>query len=187
MSFLDTRELSDEELLKDSIEAPSRFELLMLRYQKEFLNRATAVVKNRDEAEDVVQETFVRIYRFAPKFDSANGTFRSWSLTILMNVARTKYQKVAKERGHAVVLEDEHYQSLKDPVDSHQDFVNKDEVKSVLSLVDAETAQLLTLAYIDDLPYREIAAMMDTTEGAVKARVHRARGALRDALAKRGV
>jgi len=175
-------EMTDEELLKHSLDAPSSFEVLMIRYQREFLNRAHAVVKSRDEAEDVVQETFVRIYRFAPKYKPENGSFRSWSLTILMNVARTRYQKQAKERGTFAHLEDEHYVSLADPVSAHDEYLDKEEVKRVLSKVDDETARILTLAYIDDLPYQEIAQKEGTTVGAIKARVHRAKIAVRNAL-----
>lgn len=187
MTIAELNELSDEALLAHSLESPSAFEALMLRYQREFLNRAHAVVKSRDDAEDVVQETFVRVYRFAPRFSPANGTFRSWSLTILMNVARTRYQKQAKERGTFAVLEDAHYESLADPVDSHGDFLNKDEVVGVLGMVDADTAEILTLAYLEGLPYEEIAKSKNTTVGAVKARVHRAKAAVRNALAERGV
>src|SRR3989344_4136990 len=72
-------------------------------------------VKSRDEAEDVVQEAFIRIYRFAPKFDGESGTFRAWAVTILMNVARTRYQKQATARGRFAPLTPEHYESLAAP------------------------------------------------------------------------
>jgi RNA polymerase sigma factor (sigma-70 family) len=139
-------------------------------------------VKSRDDAEDIVQEAFVRVYRFAPKFSRDNGTFKSWSLTILMNVARTKYQKKAKERGAFAQLTDEHYESLADPVDTHGDFLDKDEVAKAFAMVDDETAKILTLAYIDDLPYQQIADIEGTSVGAIKARVHRAKAAVRNAL-----
>src|SRR5262249_47427727 len=132
---------------------------LMTRYQKEFASRAQAVVKSRDEAEDVVQETFVRIYRFAPKFNASSGTFRSWSLTILMNVARTKYQKRAKERGVFAELQDAHFESLADPSNVYIHLMNKDEVGRVLERVDEDTAEILTLAYIQGMPYEEIATL----------------------------
>lgn len=186
MTTDELQSLTDEALLAESLNSPSAFEVLMLRYQREFLNRAHAVVKSRDEAEDVVQEAFVRIYRFAPKFSAKNGTFRAWSLTILMNVARTRYQKQAKERGTFAKLEDAHYESLAAP-DEHADFLNKDEVINVLAYVDDDTAEILTLAYIEDVPYQDIAERKGTSVGAIKARVHRAKAAVRNALAERGV
>ncbi len=172
---------TDEDLLALSLEHPGAFGALLTRYQREFLARAQAVVKNRDEAEDIVQETFVRVYRFAPKFSSENGTFKSWSLTILMNVARTRYQKKAKERGTFAQLEDAHYESLAAP-DAHADFLDQDEVARALALVDEATAEILTLAYLKGLPYEQIAEQLGTTVGAVKARVHRAKAAVRSAF-----
>lgn len=184
---VDLTTLSDEELLVRSLEHPKAFETLMSRYQREFLSRAQVVVKTRDEAEDVVQETFIRMYRFAPKFNAENGTFRAWSVTILMNVARTKYQKTAKERGTFVHLEDEHYVSLADPHSAHNDYLDRAEVERVLGKVDADTAEILTLAYIEALPYEEIATLKQTSVGAIKARVHRAKLAVRNAVDGSGV
>lgn len=183
MAVIDLSTLTDEELLKRSLSVPSAFETLMIRYQREFIARAQAVVKSRDDAEDVVQETFVRIYRFGPKFSEANGTFRAWSVTILMNVARTRYQKVAKERGVFAKLEDDHFVSLAEVGRSQHDaYLDTEEVKRVLGKVDAETAEILTLAYLEGLPYEEIAELKQTSVGAIKARVHRAKLSVRNAL-----
>lgn len=182
---IDLTTLTDEELLTRSLSAPSAFEQLMVRYQREFLARAQAVVKSRDDAEDVVQETFVRIYRFAPKFSAENGTFRAWSVTILMNVARTRYQKVAKERGVFAKLEDEHFVSLAEVGrPEHEAYLDRKEVERVLGKVDQDTAEILTLAYLEGLPYEEIAELKKTSIGAIKARVHRAKLAVRNALAE---
>ncbi len=181
MPVSDYDTLTDEDLLKLSLKRPSAFEALMTRHQREFLARAQAVVKSRDDAEDVVQETFVRMYRFAPKFKAENGTFRAWSVTILMNVARTRYQKKAKERDVFADLEDKHYENLGDDR-VHQNYLDIDSVERVLGKVDDETAEILTLAYLKGLPYEEIASIKGTSVGAVKARVHRAKITVRNAL-----
>lgn len=183
VAVTDLTTLTDEELLKRSLSMPSAFETLMARHQREFIARAQAVVKSRDDAEDIVQETFVRIYRFAPKFSEESGTFRAWSVTILMNVARTRYQKVAKERGVFAKLEDEHFVSLAEVGRSQHDaYLDTEEVKRVLARVDADTAEILTLAYLEGLPYEQIAELKETSVGAIKARVHRAKLTVRNAL-----
>ncbi len=174
-------ELSDEELLRQSLDSPALFELLMLRYQREFLSRARAVVKSTDDAEDVAQEAFIRMYRFGPKFDPKNGSFRTWALTILMNVARTRYQRQVKERSATVHLEDTHYESLADQSGEHEDYLATDEVVRALGRVDSDTARLLRRAYIDGIPYVQIASEEGTTVGAIKARIHRAKTAVRAA------
>lgn len=170
--------MSDEEILVYSQSHPDAFEVLVSRYQHTFLERARFIVKTTDEAEDVVQDTFVRIYRFAPRFRGESGTFRSWGMTILMNVARTRYQRQAKERSRSVLLTPEHYESLAEP--SQKEAVQaKDIVERALPLLSKDAAHILRLAYLEDLPYQEIASREGLQVGAVKTRVHRAKKELR--------
>ena len=177
--------LSDEALLTLSFKSPNAFEVLMARYQNQFLSRAQAVVRSRDAAEDVVQDAFVRIYRFAPRFNGDAGSFRSWSLTILMNVARTHYQKNARERGHVAPLDPEHYESLGDATildkEGHEGYA-KEVMERALQKAPADAAHILRLAFIEDLPYKEIAEREGISVPAVKTRVHRAKKVLRDVV-----
>jgi RNA polymerase sigma-70 factor (ECF subfamily) len=177
--------LTDEQLLSLSLTRPSAFEALIGRYQGQFLTRAQGVVRSRDGAEDIVQETFIRIYRFAPRFNGENGSFRSWSLTILMNVARTHYRKAARDRGEVALLDPEHYESLADPDDVTQkgDAVYaKEVVEKALPKVSKDVANILSLAYLQDLPYKEIAERLRISVPAVKTRVHRAKAELRKVI-----
>lgn len=177
----DLQQLSDEALLERSLKAPHTFEVLVARYQKDFLNRAFFVVKSRDEAEDVVQDTFVRIYRFAPRFKQSHGTFKAWATTILMNVARTRYQKQAKQWARTSTLEPEHYESLAAP--SEKDAVlAKDTIERALEKAPEDVAVLLRLAFIDGLSYEEIAEREGVTVGAIKTRVHRGKKVLRSII-----
>lgn len=177
----DLNALSDEELLKRSLFAPAAFEILVTRYQGHFLERAGYVVKSRDEAEDVVQETFIRVYRFAPRFDGTAGTFRAWATTILMNVARTRYQKLATKRSRVAPLLPEHYESLAAPSGRDAAYA-KDTVERALADAPDDVSTILKLAYIEELPYQQIAIQLDLTVGAVKTRVHRAKKLLRDII-----
>jgi RNA polymerase sigma-70 factor (ECF subfamily) len=180
----DITALSDEELLELSLTKPSAFEILLSRHQTEFLSRAQGVVRSRDGAEDVVQETFIRIYRFAPRFDAKAGNFRAWSLTILMNVARTHYRKGARYRGEVALLDPEHYESLADPnvtKEGDQAYA-KEVVEKALPKVSEDVRTILSLAYLEDLPYKEIAEKLGISVPAVKTRVHRAKAELRKVL-----
>lgn len=170
--------LSDEALLRYSLKNPSAFELLIIRYQKVFFERASQVTRSADEAEDVVQDAFVRIYRFAPRFDEKAGAFHSWAMTILMNVARTKYRKQTLEHVRIAPLSPEHYESLASP--SSEDARHaKDILERAFPFLPADARTILKLAFIDDLPYHEIAAREQVSVGAVKTRVHRAKKILR--------
>ena len=181
----DIGNLSDEELLALSVKKPSAFELLVSRYQSQFLSRAQGVVQDRDRAEDIVQETFVRIYRFAPRFDGAAGNFRAWSLTILMNVARTHYMRAAKDRGHTAPLDPEHYESLADNTihaKEGNEAYAKEVIHKAMAHAPADVAQILSLAFLDGLSHKEIGEKLGISTPAVKTRVHRAKAALRDII-----
>ena len=58
----DLGQLSDEEILSLSTENPNHFELLVDRYQQKFIDRAFYILRNKEEAADIVQDTFVKIY-----------------------------------------------------------------------------------------------------------------------------
>lgn len=178
---IDIHALSDEELLLHSLKHPDAFAFLVARYQGLFLARASAVMRDRDDAEDVVQEAFVRIFRFAPRFTAANGTFKAWGMTVLMNVARTHWQRRAKHRTRTASLSQEHYESL--PDQDRTDAIDaKDIIERALAWVSPDAATILRLAYIERVPYETIAQDMGLTAGAVKTRVHRAKKELKGVI-----
>lgn len=186
----DVRTMSDEDVLALSLKKPSAFETLVSRYQSQFLSRAIAVVRDRDRAEDVVQETFVRMYRFAPRFDGSQGNFRSWSLTILMNVARTHYSRAAREKGYTAPLEPEHYESLADnSIHSKEgnEAYAKEVITKALLYAPKDVAEILSLAFIEGLPHAEIAEKLGVSTPAVKTRVHRAKAELRNIIKENNI
>lgn len=177
----DLTEMSDEALLSHSTTHPSAFEILVARYQSHFLERALYIVKTKDDAEDVVQDAFVRIYRFAPRFNESMGSFKSWAMTILMNVARSRYQKKAKEWKRSASLTQEHYEAL--PAPSEKDALQaKDIITRALEHVPEDIARILRLAFIEELPYSVIAEREGIQVGAVKTRVHRAKKVLKETI-----
>jgi len=177
--------LPDEELLEVSLKSPGAFEVLLGRYQSQFLSRAQSVTGSRDVAEDVVQETFVRIYRFAPRFRKDAGNFRAWAITILMNVARTHYRKFARDREFSVTLSPDHYESLADhsveTKEGDSEYA-RDVIQKALAHAPQDVARILTLAFLDDLPYKDIAKKEGLSVAAVKTRVHRAKAVLRNII-----
>lgn len=93
------KNLPDEEVLAISLVSPSAFEILVDRYQSAFLRKAAGIVKRKEETEDAVQETFVKIYLNAKKFkkEKAGDSFKNWAYKILINCAISRYGKLKKE------------------------------------------------------------------------------------------
>ena len=99
---VDTR---DEELLRKSLDDPRLFGVLIDRYQTAFLRKAIGIVRSREEAEDITQEAFTKIYLNAGKFQKLPGIeFKSWAWRILVNTALTHYRKLKKSFGDVQYL-----------------------------------------------------------------------------------
>lgn len=97
--LINDMEHKDEEILALSLAQPSVFETLVDRYQNDFLRAAFKVVKSKEEAEDIVQELFTKIYLNAGKFRNVEGaSFRSWAYKIVFNTSLNHYKKLKRAR-----------------------------------------------------------------------------------------
>jgi RNA polymerase sigma-70 factor, ECF subfamily len=178
---LESNEHSDEELLALSLKHPSLFALLVRKYEEPFLRKAWGIVREREEAEDVVQEAFTKIYLNAGKFKKQEGaSFSSWGYRILINTALTHYAKKKRESGREVGLDEEIWALIPDK--NLRQFEKKelmDEVASVLSRMPAPFAKALASFFIDGKSQEEMAREEGVSVGAIKTRVHRAKNEFR--------
>jgi RNA polymerase sigma-70 factor (ECF subfamily) len=173
---LTEEEQKDEEILARSLSQPSLFEVLLTRYQEAFLRKAESIIGNRQDAEDIVQDTFTKIYLHAPSFHPVEGaSFRSWAYKILINTALTLYQKRKRIRQATITLDPELYEALPDKNDVAEQREMKDMLESVFKEMPDDLARALRMHFLEGLPHREIAAREGVSEGAIKTRVHRAK------------
>ncbi|HEY4501680.1 MAG TPA: RNA polymerase sigma factor [Candidatus Paceibacterota bacterium] len=172
---------SDEELLALSVGHPGLFALLVRKYEEPFLRKAQSIIKDAQEAEDIVQEAFTKIYINAGKFKVVEGAqFSSWGYRILINTALTHYAKKKKEWQREAQLDEEIWALIPDR--NLKQFEKKelaDLVASVLTRMPAPMAQALSAFFIDGKTQEEIAQQENVSVGAVKTRVHRAKAEFR--------
>jgi len=175
--------LKDEEILAASLEKPALFRILVARYQEAFIRKALGILRQQEEAEDIVQETFVKIYFNGKKFKKMEDVeFKSWAYKILVNTAISRYRKISKKWR----------MESTDPLDlelaSERDFSTEDmvlakEAKSVtadlISHLPKPLARLVSLYYIEDKSYKEIAKQESVTIPALKMKLFRAKKLLR--------
>jgi len=91
--------LKDEEILDLSQRSPKYFEILVHRYSQAFLRKVKPITKNEADANDIVQDTFVKIYLNGAKFRPVPGaSFKSWAYKILLNTAFTWCKKRKREK-----------------------------------------------------------------------------------------
>lgn len=171
------RQYSDEEILAASISHPSNFALLVEKYEAPFLRKALSIVHEEEEAEDIVQEAFAKIYVNAGKFKVVEGaTFSSWGYRILVNTALTHYMKRKRERGVRVDLEPEIMELLPDKnLRQFEKTEIMDEVASVLTRMPSPLARALSSFFIEGKSQDQMAKEEGVSVGAIKTRVHRAK------------
>lgn len=179
MSFSTTEPvaLSDAEVLARSRKEPELFALLVRRYEQALLRRARTILKSPEDAEEVVQDAFTKMYLYADKYQpQAGATFSSWAYTILNRVAYTKYKAKGAEWGRRAELTPEHYEALPD---AHAEFLEdlsiRNEVLAALAKIPETAAKILRLQFIDGKTQEEIAQSEHLSIPAIKTRIHRAK------------
>lgn len=179
----DSKTLSDEDVLALSITSPSIFSVLVDRYQAAFLRKAQSIIKDSEEAKDIVQEAFTKIYLAAPRFvKMPDASFKSWGYRILVNTAITHYRSL-KKKGFEMSFDDEDVAAVigKEAFEAPQTREAADYMASILTRVPAHFSRILTLHFLDDMPHKDIAEQEGISITAVKARIHRAKKAFREA------
>ena len=173
----DYGQIADEELLLQSVSEPRAFEAIVDRYQEPFLRKVRHILGNKVEVEDIVQETFTKIYLNAKRFKKQEGaTFNSWGYKILINTTFSYYKRLKKKDGETAGLDDEIWALIPDvKAETRQSLELADVVSRVLLKMPEPLARVLALHFLDDIPQREIADLEGITVAAVKTRIHRAK------------
>lgn len=174
------KKLSDEEILTRSQAQPWLYAVLLERYQDAFMRKAQSILHNPLDAEEVVQDTFTKIYMNADKFKPQEGAkFSSWAYRILMNTAFTRYQKKVKEGERFVNIDPEFEHMVADLKQEALLRERTDAIERVLSRMQGHFVYVLRLHYIERWPHQAIADETGESVGTVKARIHRAKAAFR--------
>lgn len=167
---------TDEEILALSKRNPDVFAVLVVRYEDAFLRKAKSILWSQEDAEEVVQDTFTRIYVYADRYKPQEGaSFSSWGYTILTRLAYTRYSKVRKLQGRTSDMEPEAFERLPDNSDFRDQLTVTNEVLVALSKLPEHFARVLRLQFLEGLTQEEIAERENASIPAIKTRVHRAK------------
>jgi RNA polymerase sigma-70 factor (ECF subfamily) len=174
---------TDVEVLRAAQKDPAAFEVLVARYEEAFLRKAKSILFSKEDAEEVVQDTFTRIYVYADRYQPQEGaSFSSWGYAILTRLAYTRYNKLAKHRKVTAPMETETYERIADTSDFREELTVKDEVLVALAKLPEASARVLKLQFLEGKTQEEIAVAEASTISAVKTRVHRAKKLFKQAL-----
>ncbi len=164
---------SDKELL-ERVKAndTSAFSLLVDRYKIRLFNLIYRMLQNREEAEDILQETFLRVFKERERFDPTYS-FSTWIYTIALNLCRNelKHKKKFKFFGLDLIKDDRKYAVEKINYTSNLSATLE---KAIASLPEKYKTAFL-LREVNQLSYEEMSESMGVPLGTVKSRVNRAR------------
>ena len=181
-------ESSDEELMSLFQQGEeAAYTLLVQRYKDELTNFAQRFLGDRDDAEDVVQEAFVRVWRNRNAYTPA-GKFSTWLYAIASNLAKTRLRRWALRRivrlggprpdGTVFDLPDEGER----PDGAADENLREERIQQALKVLPVKFREIVVLRDIQQLSYEEIVAITGCAMGTVKSRINRGRALLRDQL-----
>jgi RNA polymerase sigma-70 factor (ECF subfamily) len=172
--------VSDAELVARAQQGDeSAFEKLVRRHQRYAFNVAYRALGDTAEAEDVTQEAFVRAWRGLPAFRS-QARFTTWLYRIVYNLCLNRLPGLQQELFQAEPMEEALVSSAPSPLQLVETRERVAFLHTQLDQLPAKYRLVLTLRYLQNLSYEEIATALDVPMGTVKTHIHRARRSLAD-------
>ena len=176
-------ELDDEDLMAQfqagTVEA---YDLLVERYKDPLTTYIYRFLGDRKECEDLLQETFLRVYRNRHSYRRI-AKFSTWLYTIAGNLARSEYRKRKRRRLYSIqsVNRDEEEYEVEIPdetfsPDRHTESTIQDRyIQEALRMIPEEFREVVVLRDVQQLAYEEIAEITGLPMGTVKSRINRGR------------
>jgi len=188
-SKTDYKPFTDEQLiLQFQNEDKGAYVEIVMRYKDRLVNFLYRFTGNRETAEDISQETFLKLYKNKDKY-SEIAKFSTWLYTIALNEARSNFRK---EKKHSAVSINDYYEDSHNDYQIRSDDYNPEEdanaetesfyIQKAISSLNEIHREIIVLRDIEELDYEEIAKTLDIPLGTVRSRINRARESLKVSL-----
>ncbi len=174
---------SDEDLMEYvQIGKETAFTELVMRYNERLHNFLYRYTLNHQDCEDLVQETFLRVYKSRHSYQRI-AKFSTWMYTIAINLAKSLYKKKKRMQlismhkddndsdSYDLIIEDA---SMLQDEKLHQN-LSLEKLESALNSLQEEFKEVVVLRDIKQLTYEEISEILDVPMGTVKSRINRGR------------
>jgi len=179
-------ELSDWELVQRCQAGKvDNFEELVARYHQKVYTVILGLLRSREDAMEVAQETFFRAYRKIKSF-KGGSSFYTWLYRIAVNIAidyqrRQKRNPLDFKENMDVVLEDQN-EVARDPFANVHDREIREKLLEAINDLTPEHKAVIVLRTVEGLPYKDIGEILGCSEGTVMSRLHYARKKLQEKL-----
>lgn len=166
-------------------QSESIFRDLVREHSEKIYNLALMKSSQRALAEDICQETFIRVYKGLPNFrdDASIGT---WIYRIALNVCHSMLKKESGIQNHEVPIDEDNYSELTDEdsdVQNIHDAMNqKETIRQAIASLPQQQADVITLYYLKEFQYSEVAEIMNIPLNTVKSHLRRAKENLRQMI-----
>ncbi len=160
------------------------FKAIALPYMNLIYRSALRMAGNKSDAQDLVQDSYLRAYRFFDKFEKGTN-IKAWLLKILRNLWINKYHKESRAPKMVDIRDIETSEALKaekTPEDRIFDGLLDDDITCAIDSLPENFRLAVTLSDLEGLSYREIAEILDCPVGTVMSRLYRGRKLLRESL-----
>lgn len=157
--------------LKNSSTKEAAFKKLLKLYKERLYWHIRHIVKSHDDTDDVLQNTFIKIYKNIHNFKGDSKLF-SWMYRIATNESITHINKNAKR---LQLSNEETYQHLVNSIKADVYFEGDDiqyKLQQAISILPEKQQLVFNMKYFQDIKYREMSEILETSEGALKASYH---------------
>ena len=157
-----------------------RFETEALPHLRALYGTAYRMTRNAHDAEDLVQETFLRAYRGFDRYEPGTN-IRAWLFTILHRVRTDAFRRAGRSPQTVEMVDD----GPAVPAPQEALASGAEDIERALAALPEVFRVAVVLRDVEDLSYDEIAGVLDVPIGTVMSRIHRGRALLRTALSKK--
>jgi RNA polymerase sigma-70 factor, ECF subfamily len=174
-------------------EQKKRFEEIAFEYMDSLYSTALRMTRNTAEAEDLVQDTYLRAYRFFNKFEEGTN-FKAWIFKILTNTFINKYRKkirtpqqVQLDKVEFGLESEDEQKAVKEWSgfdEANYEELFDDDIKAALAQLSDDFRMVILLADVEGFAYKEIADIINRPIGTVMSRLFRGRRMLQKVLEK---
>jgi RNA polymerase sigma factor (sigma-70 family) len=154
------------------------------KYKNRLYATILRMTKNPQDAQDLVQDAFIKVYRNLDKYD-ASGSFSSWLYRVSINhcmdeFRKKRYSTVQVEIDETKVVNREHPEVV---------FLKKEksrQLERLISTLPEDERLIILLRYINEISYEEIGEMIDVPLSTVRNKLHRAKKKMRETVKREG-